>query len=377
MAIIQNKPNMNYGVWGSNGNIAVPTSEKVDLGWIIEKPPNEVMNWLQNRQDSMLQFINQRGIPTWDSLTEYPLNAYVVRSGTLYRAVSQNIDKDPTLNSEIWNVAFATYTDYSNLYNEVQSIKGVEGYLDLYVSRNNPVMLGEAKGVGYKDSTGTSGLVFAGNTPKISVEDKVVASFKDLTNSDENSNAVATTEWVQDLIKSTMDAIVPIGSIIDYPSLVFNSELFLPCNGQEISRTIYQDLFSVIGTMYGVGNGSTTFNIPDYRGTFRRTADLGKGLDNGRAVGSYQSDAIRKITGWSSYGMDSDVSTVTDFKLQADGAFKMSEEVYYDGLNNLSWVNSPSANKWRRLELDTSRIVPTASENRPVNMAVQTLIRAK
>ena len=58
MAIIQNKPNMNYGVWGSNGNIAVPTSEKVDLGWIIEKPPNEMMNWVQNRQDSMLQFIN-------------------------------------------------------------------------------------------------------------------------------------------------------------------------------------------------------------------------------------------------------------------------------------------------------------------------------
>lgn len=377
MAIIQKKPNMNYGVWGSNGNIAVPTSEKVDLGWIIEKPPNEVMNWVQNRQDSMLQFINQRGIPTWDSLTEYPLNAYVVRSGTLYKASSQNIDKDPSLNSAIWNVAFATYTDYSNLYNEVQSIKSIEGYLELYVSKNNPVMLGEANGVGYKDSTGTSGLVFGGNTPKISVEDKVVASFKDLTNSNENSNAVATTEWVQDLIKSTMDAIVPIGSIIDYPSLVFNSELFLPCNGQEISRTIYQDLFSVIGTMYGVGNGSTTFNVPDYRGTFRRTADLGKGLDNGRAVGSYQSDAIRKITGWSTYGMDSDVSSVTDFKLQADGAFKMSEEVYYDGLNNLSWVNSPSANKWRKLELDTSRSVPTASENRPVNIAVQTLIRAK
>lgn len=377
MAIIQNKPNMNYGVWGSNGNIAVPTSEKVDLGWIIERPPNEVMNWLQNRQDSMLQFINQRGIPTWDSLTEYPLGAYVVRSGTLYKAISQNIDKDPTLNSAIWNVAFATYTDYSNLYNDVQSIKGVEGYLDLYVSKNNPVMLGEANGIAYKDSTGVSGLTFSGTTAQISVEDKVVASFKDLTNSNENSNAVATTEWVQDLIKSTMDAIVPIGSIIDYPSLVFNSELFLSCNGQEISRTIYQDLFSVIGTMYGVGNGSTTFNVPDYRGTFRRTADLGKGLDNGRSVGSYQSDAIRKITGWSTYGMDSDVSSVTDFKLQADGAFKMSDEVYYDGLNNLSWVNSPSANKWRKLELDTSRSVPTASENRPVNIAVQTLIRAK
>ena len=197
MAIIQNKPNMNYGVWGSNGNIAVPTSEKVDLGWIIEKPPNEVMNWLQNRQDSMLQFINQRGIPTWDSLTEYPLNAYVVHNGTLYRAISQNIDKDPTLNSAIWNVAFATYTDYSNLYNEVQSIKGVEGYLDLYVSKNNPVMLGEAKGVGYKDSTGDSGLTFSGTTAKIEKEGVVVAEFS----GGSNPKDVVTFEVLNDLLK--------------------------------------------------------------------------------------------------------------------------------------------------------------------------------
>lgn len=197
MAIIQNKPNMNYGVWGSNGNIAVPTSEKVDLGWIIERPPNEVMNWLQNRQDSMLQFVNQRGIPTWDSLTEYPLNAYVVRNGTLYRAISQNIDKDPTLNSAIWNVAFATYTDYSNLYNEVQSIKGVEGYLDLYVSKNNPVMLGEAKGVGYKDSTGDSGLTFSGTTAQIEKEGVVVAEFS----GGSNPKDVVTFEVLNELLK--------------------------------------------------------------------------------------------------------------------------------------------------------------------------------
>lgn len=202
MAIIQNKPNMNYGVWGSNGNIAVPTSEKVDLGWIIEKPPNEMMNWVQNRQDSMLQFINQRGIPTWDALTEYPLNAYVVRSGTLYRAVSQNIDKDPTLNSSIWNVAFATYNDYSNLYDDVQKIKGVEGYLDLYVSRNNPVMLGETKGVGYKDSTGVSGLIFNNKRPKITNQGIDVAIFEDVDNLTESSKKVVTMDVLLQVLQS-------------------------------------------------------------------------------------------------------------------------------------------------------------------------------
>ena len=41
---------------------------------------------------------------------------------------------------------------------------------------------------------------------------------------------------------------------------------FLLCGGQAVSRTTYSDLFSVIGTTYGVGDGSSTFNLPDLQG---------------------------------------------------------------------------------------------------------------
>lgn len=214
MAIIQNKPNMNYGVWGSNGNIAVPTSEKVDLGWIIEKPPNEMMNWVQNRQDSMLQFINQRGIPTWDSLTEYPLNAYVVRNGSLYRAVSQNIDKDPTLNQSIWTVAFASQIDFTNLYNDVQRVKGEDGYLSQYVSKASPVMTADAKGVGYKDSTGVSGLTFDGTTPQIEKDGEVVATF---SNQQKLSDVLTRGEFLE-LIQIKVGAIY-LTTIADNPKI--------------------------------------------------------------------------------------------------------------------------------------------------------------
>lgn len=47
-------------------------------------------------------------------------------------------------------------------------------------------------------------------------------------------------------------------------------EGYLFCQGQAISRTAYSDLFAVLGTSYGQGNGSTTFNLPDYRGIFLR-----------------------------------------------------------------------------------------------------------
>jgi len=41
---------------------------------------------------------------------------------------------------------------------------------------------------------------------------------------------------------------------------------WLPCDGAAYSRTLYDDLFDVIGTSFGDGNGSTTFNVPDFRG---------------------------------------------------------------------------------------------------------------
>jgi microcystin-dependent protein len=43
---------------------------------------------------------------------------------------------------------------------------------------------------------------------------------------------------------------------------------FLNCDGAEVSRATYSDLFAVIGTSYGAGNGTTTFNVPDLRSRF-------------------------------------------------------------------------------------------------------------
>lgn len=52
---------------------------------------------------------------------------------------------------------------------------------------------------------------------------------------------------------------------------------WLICDGSQISRTTYSDLFSVIGTTFGSGDGSTTFTLPDMRATFVR----GAGSQNG------------------------------------------------------------------------------------------------
>lgn len=63
---------------------------------------------------------------------------------------------------------------------------------------------------------------------------------------------------------------------------------WLKANGAAVSRTTYAALFAVIGTYYGPGDGSTTFNLPEMRGIFPRTWDDARGVDAGRAFGSYQ-----------------------------------------------------------------------------------------
>ncbi len=75
-----------------------------------------------------------------------------------------------------------------------------------------------------------------------------------------------------------IDSILPIGSVIGFPTSAPPIGYF-HCNGAAVSRATYSNLFSAIGTTYGVGDNTTTFNLPDYRGQFLRGWDNGRGLD--------------------------------------------------------------------------------------------------
>lgn len=69
-----------------------------------------------------------------------------------------------------------------------------------------------------------------------------------------------------------------IGMVTIWPTLVVPTGWIL-CDGLGVSRTTYASLFGVIGTTYGAGDGSTTFNVPDLRGLFLRGLDEGRGYD--------------------------------------------------------------------------------------------------
>jgi len=84
-----------------------------------------------------------------------------------------------------------------------------------------------------------------------------------------------------------------IGAVTAFPTQTAPSG-WLECNGAALSRTAYANLFAIIGTTFGEGDGSTTFNLPDLRGEFIRGLDNGRGVDIGRILGSWQ-DSLTTI----------------------------------------------------------------------------------
>lgn len=85
----------------------------------------------------------------------------------------------------------------------------------------------------------------------------------------------ANNNWKKILCEPSGDTL-PIGAITQFSGSVAPTN-WLICNGQAISRTTYSELFSVIGTTYGEGDGSTTFNVPDF--SSRVPQGIGEGTD--------------------------------------------------------------------------------------------------
>lgn len=96
------------------------------------------------------------------------------------------------------------------------------------------------------------------------------------------------TEFLRQLALS----MVPAGTVSAFAGASAPSG-YLLCDGSEVSRTTYADLFAVIGENYGAGDGSTTFLVPDLRGEFIRGFDAGRGIDTGRVLGSFQADEFK------------------------------------------------------------------------------------
>lgn len=100
--------------------------------------------------------------------------------------------------------------------------------------------------------------------------------------------------------------IVPIGTLMAYAGTTAPNSRWLLCDGAAVSRTTYATLFALVGTAYGAGDMSTTFNLPDYRGR------AGIGLDNlGGASANRITDSNADSLNNTGAGDEDDTSTIS------------------------------------------------------------------
>lgn len=150
------------------------------------------------------------------------------------------------------------------------------------------------------------------NTTKIdddNIQTNGITTAKLATNS-VSTRTLAPESITYEKLASAVQALVePTGALVAWHSITPPTG-YLYCNGTEVSRTVYADLYAVIGDAFGEGDGSTTFHVPDLRGRFLRGVDDGEGTDpdaadrtamntggnTGDAIGSVQDGATDEPT---------------------------------------------------------------------------------
>lgn len=101
--------------------------------------------------------------------------------------------------------------------------------------------------------------------------------------------------------KENLPSTVPAGAVMSF-AMINPPDGWLIADGREVSRNNYAELFKAIGLIFGSGDGSNTFNLPDLRGEFIRGFDKDKGVDKDREFGSFQPDELKAHTHITYYG---------------------------------------------------------------------------
>jgi len=113
-------------------------------------------------------------------------------------------------------------------------------------------------------------------------------------------------------LNSLLSPLSPTGSVIWFAG---NSvpEGYLLCDGSEVSRTTYAELFSIIGINYGAGNSNTTFNLPKLTDN--------RFIEGSNTIGTYQDAGLPNITG------EFNANMLGDSGFTGKGAFKSGSTI--------------------------------------------------
>jgi len=135
----------------------------------------------------------------------------------------------------------------------------------------------------FDDPADESTIVKDTGTGKLKVPSNGIGSNELASDASVDANRAVNTDHIKDgavtaakLDSAAVSVLMPTGTVLSYAAAVAPLG-YLVCDGAAISRTTYSSLFGIIGVTYGVGDGSTTFNIPDLRGRVIAGLDINTG----------------------------------------------------------------------------------------------------
>lgn len=134
---------------------------------------------------------------------------------------------------------------------------------------------------------------------------------------------------------------VPTGVMMDWSGAAGSPPAgWLHCNGDAVSRETYDDLFAVVGTTYGVGNGSTTFNLPDFRNRMAVGSedDYARGDTAGAATVALTTAEMAAHTHLGP-SHDHDVQDRTAWGTGAAGGTHADVPTSYSGKEGVTWAS--------------------------------------
>ena len=174
-------------------------------------------------------------------------------------------------------------------------------------------------------------------------------------------------------------AALPAGAIMMFAGSTPPSG-WLQNNGQAVSRSAYANLFAAIGTTYGAGNGTTTFNVPNDTGYFWRSLNnTGAGIDSGRTLGSTQAANVASASGSGSIsgtatGSISVTAPANALLYQGGGAaYTANGNDEYSNLFQSDFTSTGSASLG--VTGSASVTVGSGTDNRPANIAYLSCIK--
>lgn len=214
------------------------------------------MNALFSTLAENIYFQQQGGVYSYDSTIDYTVGTLVLYSNNLYKCIqahSHTTPRAPT-NTSYWQKV-VIQSDIANFVtlNTAQTISAIKNFSALPTTSVAPTGSTQLTNKSYVDTK----VSLSGNQTVAGTKTFSSSPLIPTATAGDSSTKGASTAFVQNAIAQ----LVPTGTILAFGG-VTAPRGFLICDGSAVSRTTYANLFAVIGTRYGAGNGSTTFNVP-------------------------------------------------------------------------------------------------------------------